>query len=578
MYPKGPGYPGVQPPYGGAAYASAPPMMMGPPGGGGVQTAPAFTTPTAPVELIISAKNLLDRDTFSKSDPVCVLYAKELRTNQYIELGRTEQVKNNLSPSWNKKFTVDYRFEERQILKFSIYDWDGNSNTLDAHDFLGSLECSLGEIVAAPNKKFERKLELPPGFASSGKSSSIVVCAEEIGTNKEILHIKMNGRNLDKKDMFGKSDPYVTICKKMDDGSWTDVHKTDVIKNTLNPDWQPFSVRVASLTSGNPERLLRFQVWDWNSNGSGDFIGEFNTTYTQLQQSVKENSASFPAINQKKKDKKKNYTNSGVINVEWLRVEEEKSFLDYIQSGVQLHFTVAVDFTASNGDPNNPQSLHYRHPQMDNQYSLAIKAVGEIIQDYDSDKLFPALGFGARIPPGQVVSHEFFLNGSTDSPFCPGVAGILEAYNRALNTVQLYGPTYFAPIINHVARFASSYQDGNSYFILTILTDGIICDLDSTKDAIINASTLPMSIIIIGVGQEDFSAMEFLDSDGRVLRHNGRAAARDIVQFVEMRKYMTQGYGYQQSGSYSKQDLTRAVLHELPDQLVLWMKKLKPVC
>lgn len=64
---------------------------------------------------------------------------------------------------------------------------------------------------------------------------------------------------------------------------------------------------------------------------------------------MKENSASFPAINQKKKDKKKNYTNSGVINVEWLRVEEEKSFLDYIQSGVQLHFTVAVDFTASNG-------------------------------------------------------------------------------------------------------------------------------------------------------------------------------------------------------------------------------------
>lgn len=30
-------------------------------------------------------------------------------------------------------------------------------------------------------------------------------------------------------------------------------------------------------------------------------------------------------------------------------MEEEKSFLDYIQSGVSLHFTVAVDFTASNG-------------------------------------------------------------------------------------------------------------------------------------------------------------------------------------------------------------------------------------
>ncbi len=129
---------------------------------------------------------------------------------------------------------------------------------------------------------------------------------------------------------------------------------------------------------------------------------------------AKENRANFPVINLKKRDKKKSYTNSGMINIEWLRIEEEKSFLDYISSGVQLHFTVAVDFTASNGDPNHPQSLHYRHPQMDNQYSLAIKSVGivkryfyfiyvvlnfalflyvgEIIQDYDSDKLFPALG------------------------------------------------------------------------------------------------------------------------------------------------------------------------------------------
>lgn len=40
-------------------------------------------------------------------------------------------------------------------MKFSIYDWDGNSHTVDAHDFLGSLECSLGEVVAAPNKKVQ---------------------------------------------------------------------------------------------------------------------------------------------------------------------------------------------------------------------------------------------------------------------------------------------------------------------------------------------------------------------------------------------------------------------------------------
>jgi len=79
----------------------------------------------------------------------------------------------------------------------------------------------------------------------------------------------------------------------------------------------------------------------------------------------------------KQEKKKKSYNNSGLLNIDWLRVEEEKSFLDHIQSGVQLHFTVAVDFTASNGDPNHPQSLHYRNPTGDNQYALAIRAVGE---------------------------------------------------------------------------------------------------------------------------------------------------------------------------------------------------------
>lgn len=42
-------------------------------------------------------------------------------------------------------------------------------------------------------------------------------------------------------------------------------------------------------------------------------------------------------------------------------------------------------------------------------YAMALKAVGEIIQDYDSDKLFPAYGFGAKLPPEGRISHQFPL-------------------------------------------------------------------------------------------------------------------------------------------------------------------------
>ena len=37
-----------------------------------------------------------------------------------------------------------------------------------------------------------------------------------------------------------------------------------------------------------------------------------------------------------------------------------------------------------------------------------------------SDKYFPALGFGARIPPEMHVSHEFPLNFNATNPYCNG--------------------------------------------------------------------------------------------------------------------------------------------------------------
>lgn len=59
--------------------------------------------------------------------------------------------------------------------------------------------------------------------------------------------------------------------------------------------------------------------------------------------------------------------------------------------------------------PSHPTSLHYASPYQLSAYALALKAVGEIIQDYDSDKLFPAYGFGAKIPPDGKISHQFPL-------------------------------------------------------------------------------------------------------------------------------------------------------------------------
>jgi len=66
--------------------------------------------------------------------------------------------------------------------------------------------------------------------------------------------------------------------------------------------------------------------------------------------------------------------------------------------------------------------------------------------------------------------------------------------------------------------------------ILVIFTDGIICDMPETINSIVEASYYPISIIIVGVGNENFEKMNELDSDDKLLKnYQGFSAFRDIV-------------------------------------------------
>lgn len=62
--------------------------------------------------------------------------------------------------------------------------------------------------------------------------------------------------------------------------------------------------------------------------------------------------------------------------------------------------------------------------------------------------------------------------------------------------------------------------------------------MQSTIDLIVKACYLPLSIIIIGIGDEDFSNMNILDADDQPLVSSyGEKMQRDIVQFVPFKKY-----------------------------------------
>ena len=207
-----------------------------------------------------------------------------------------------------------------------------------------------------------------------------------------------------------------------------------------------------------------------------------------------------------------------------------------------------------------------------NEYVQAIKAVGEILQYYDSDKEIPTYGFGAKVPPCAAASHCLALNGDIFAPECNGIDGVIGAYKHALNNVNLYGPTNFSEIISKIndrceVCEVSAYNQ--TYNILLIITDGVISDMPKTIDEIVRGSDLPLSIVIVGVGEADFDSMETLDADTNPLYSNKykRYMSRDIVQFVPFREFKRDTY-----------KLAKETLQEIPGQLTSFFmsKKIFP--
>lgn len=81
---------------------------------------------------------------------------------------------------------------------------------------------------------FQVKLQLgTKGVASHGEARSwLLVVAEELAALKDEVVLQFSGHKLDKKDFFGKSDPFLEIYKSTESNEFSLVHKTEVGKQS----------------------------------------------------------------------------------------------------------------------------------------------------------------------------------------------------------------------------------------------------------------------------------------------------------------------------------------------------------
>ncbi|BBH03600.1 Development and Cell Death domain protein [Prunus dulcis] len=474
-----------------------------------------------------------------------VIYTKG-RDGGLSELGRTEVVLNSLNPKWITNI-ISLIILRLCRLWFRVYDVDTQFHNVDVkmlrleeQQFLGEATCALSQIVP----KSDRLLTLDLVYREDSEPSrsnrhrdrgKLIVHAEESVSSKTTVEMSLRCSDLEYKDLFSKSDPFLIISKLTESGTTIPVCKTE-------------------------DSPLIMECFNFNNNGKHDLIGKIQKSLAELEK--------LHAIGQGENlflptTVGHDYHNKilkSQLFVDKFTESIQHTFLDYLAGGCELNFMVAVDFTASNGNPRLPDSLHYIDPSgRPNAYQKAIIDVVEVLQFYDSDKRFPAWGFGAR-PIDGPVNHCFNLNGSSHYCEVEGIQGIMMAYTSALQNVSLAGPTLFGPVITNAALNASQS-----------VANGWSSDrFQETKDALVKASDLPLSILIVGVGGADFKEMEILDADKgeRLESSTGRVASRDIVQFVPFRDV--------QSGEIS---VVQALLAELPSQFLTYMRSrdVKPI-
>ncbi|KAE9554201.1 hypothetical protein FO519_002565 [Halicephalobus sp. NKZ332] len=210
-----------------------------------------------------------------------------------------------------------------------------------------------------------------------------------------------------------------------------------------------------------------------------------------------------------------------------------------------------IDYTASNKYQGERsfygKSLHsVEETKTENPYQQVIRIMGNSLASFASSGAIPVFGFGDSSTGDWSVFKLKKEEGQ-----CRNLDEVLRVYNEVTPSVDLSGPTNFAPLIYEAIRICQRVQD---YHILVIIADGQVTNERATRKAIVHACHYPLSIIVVGVGDGPWEMM-------RVFDESLPKRQWDNFHFVEFHEIMRASNPGESELAFAVQSLL-----EVPDQ------------
>ncbi len=338
-----------------------------------------------------------------------------------------------------------------------------------------------------------------------------------------------------------KSNPYFRLERlNREDQSWEVVWKSEVIKDSLNPTWMEARLPLQLLCNDQQENPLKITIWDYEKHSSShDLMGFVESTVAELVAKAKENTIPVLLV---KREKRKWFGGSKLKTVGLLKVLKASvitipSMLQYLSGGCSLDLMIGIDCTLANGEKASEKCLHYAASHWLNDYQAGIQKLGSIMENFARGKHSNMWGYGAKI---QEETKDLYLMADH---LCLGKE-LLHVYDKNVveNADFNLGPTAKLQPLIQAATFRTirSSKRRQCYTVVCIFSAGKIDDIQETIDLVCTAAEdAPLSIIIIGVGNRDFSAVEKLlgNETERLRDSRGIPIAREVVNFVSFKQF-----------------------------------------
>ncbi|CAJ0607391.1 unnamed protein product [Cylicocyclus nassatus] len=490
-----------------------------------VLTRPLLPPMSHTIEISIAVSDLVGLEHLERV--CCVLWQNDSENEkQWRHLGTSNPtVVFTRSVDFEDKISFKYVFEKAQLIKIDICRLHDGETASGSDDVVGSCIFKVDELIGSFGLQLRRSLFKTVSIAQALSSSrpsqqviGVVIISAQMPEKEQPIIVQLHGRSLERKDLIWDETAVFFRVFRLEEGKDEDelvlLYESEAIKNHSHPQWAEFRLGTQD-AADNRNRLLEVWVMYRDVDGSEGYIGKFLTTYAKMKYGPGPDNV-YTVVNEVKQQQKKgprkpqsflksgflqSYENSGRMELVKFTDVSFFSFLDYIVSGTQLHYEVAVDFSRDDLSTDGEQY------KFDADVHLAIRAIGGILRDYTPNRLFAAFGLGAKIPPTFHETHEFHLNFNID-PICRGLDGVIEAYRKAESLVTPMKSAKFAPIVN--AAIKSSQRSGFRglhYHVLAIFTRGVPMDLKELHSAIVAAADAPLSVIIIGIGSADFNPL-----------------------------------------------------------------------